>query len=280
MANRSLAHVGSAAVLVALLTAGASVPLAAQHGGIFRGQVFDSAGSRLENVEVTLAEAHRATRTDSNGVFAFRAVPPGLYHVELRQPGYRPITGTARIAEGDSIDLRFRMGLLNPQLDTVHVSQTAVGDPLSDFKRRMAYGVGTFITRDKLEALSDWGLASVLRSQAGRIRIARLAGGGWTVARQAASGCSGGSCASDPACYLSVWVDGVRIYAPGFGKPPDLSNYRVQDLAGVEVYTGAAQTPLELNATGSSCGAIVFWTRLGPRAKRGSGGETRPPSSR
>ena len=245
--------------------AGSASPLAAQQRAVLRGQVFDSAGTPLTNVEVTLHEAQRVARTGADGAFAFHDVVPALYHVSLRQPGYRPIVGTARIAAGDSIDLRFRMRRVEVQLDTVHVSEPAAGDPLADFKRRMASGTGTFITSDRLDELKDWHFSSVILAEATRVLLAPLSTGGWAVASQVPSSCLGRSCGSTPVCYMAVWVDGVRIYAPGVGEPPDLSSFRTEDLVGVEVYPGPATTPLELDATGSSCGTIALWTRMGKR---------------
>lgn len=251
-----------------IATLACAPPLAAQHHAVFRGQVFDSAGAPLGNVEVTLRESQRVARTDSDGVFAFHDVSPALYHVSLREPGYRAIAGTARIAAGDSIDLKFWMRRAAVELDTVHVAQASPSDPLADFKRRMAYGTGTFITSDRLEELQDWPLSSIVRADAGRVLIAPLGSGGWAVASQAPSSCLSRSCPSVPICYLAVWVDGVRIYAPGMGEPPDLSAFRTADLVGVEVYAGAADTPLELNATGSSCGTIALWTRMGKQGTK------------
>jgi len=249
--------------LFVMALAGCASPLAAQQHAVLRGQVFDSAGAPLTNVEVTLYEAQRVARTGPDGAFAFHDVAPALYHVTLRQPGYRAIAGTARLAAGDSIDLRFWMRRADIQLDTVRVSEPGLGDPLADFKRRMASATGSFITSDRLDELKDWHFSSVIRAEAGRVELAPLSNGGWAVASQVPSSCIGRSCGSTPVCYMAVWVDGVRIYAPGVGEPPDLSAFRTEDLVGVEVYPGAADTPLELDVTGSSCGTIVLWTRMG-----------------
>jgi len=64
-----------------------------------------------------------------------------------------------------------------------------------------------------------------------------------------------------PACYLQVIIDGVRVWIPGADpRPYDINQIRLESLAGIEIYTGA-DTPGELTATGSVCGAIVLWTR-------------------
>jgi hypothetical protein len=35
----------------------------------------------------------------------------------------------------------------------------------------------------------------------------------------------------------------------------------IQNVAGVEVYLGAAQIPAQFGATGTACGLIAIWTR-------------------
>lgn len=247
------------AMLALALPAG----LAAQHPNVFRGQVFDSAGTALANVQVTIAEAHRETRTDARGIFVFHDVSAGFYHVSLREPGFRPIAGTARIAADDSIDLKFWMKPAVVELDTVRVAQRNTADPLADFKRRMATGNGTFIVEARLDQLQDWPLAQVIRSQTTRVRIVQLPSGGWALVSERPAGCLLRSCGT-PLCYMAVWLDGIRIFPPG--DPPDLSEYRVADLTGVEIYPGVAETPVELNAIGSTCGTIALWTKMGTRA--------------
>lgn len=42
----------------------------------------------------------------------------------------------------------------------------------------------------------------------------------------------------------------------------DLSSVRVETLAGVEYYVGAARVPIMYERGESSCGVLVLWTRL------------------
>jgi outer membrane cobalamin receptor len=65
-------------------------------------------------------------------------------------------------------------------------------------------------------------------------------------------------------CPMSIWIDGIRSYQPARGlPPPDINEFPIVQLEGVEIYRGPAETPLELGGTGQSCGAIVLWTRRG-----------------
>ena len=66
------------------------------------------------------------------------------------------------------------------------------------------------------------------------------------------------------ACWVSVFVDGVRIYDRGSNKdtpPPDLTRLHTRDYDGVEFYSGGATVPAEYNTTGGGCGVLLLWTR-------------------
>ena len=63
-------------------------------------------------------------------------------------------------------------------------------------------------------------------------------------------------------CPMAIWLDGVRIYFPGSGFPTqDIDQFTVQNLEGIEIYAGPAETPGELGGTGAGCGTLVLWTR-------------------
>ena len=66
------------------------------------------------------------------------------------------------------------------------------------------------------------------------------------------------------ACYMSVYVDGVRIWAPGTDDPPDFDRLRNNQYEGVEVYRGPSELPTQYQETGAACGAILLWTRISP----------------
>jgi hypothetical protein len=69
----------------------------------------------------------------------------------------------------------------------------------------------------------------------------------------------------DTRCFAQVFLDGMRIYAPGQQSADSrgfsIDEFKVVHLQAIEVYKGPAATPAEFNMTGSSCGTVVLWTR-------------------
>ena len=66
------------------------------------------------------------------------------------------------------------------------------------------------------------------------------------------------------ACYMGIYVDGVRLWAPGSVDPPDFDQMRNNQYEGVEIYRGPAELPIQYQGTGAACGAILLWYRISP----------------
>lgn len=65
-------------------------------------------------------------------------------------------------------------------------------------------------------------------------------------------------------CFVTILVDGVMRWQgpPSTTNPPfDLNTINVSELAGAEFYAGGAALPVQYNATGTSCGVLLLWTR-------------------
>ena len=60
-------------------------------------------------------------------------------------------------------------------------------------------------------------------------------------------------------CYLRVWVDGIMLNNET--QVYDLDQMPIASLAGLELYVGFQETPVEFEAPGVHCGALVLWTR-------------------
>jgi hypothetical protein len=69
---------------------------------------------------------------------------------------------------------------------------------------------------------------------------------------------------SAPSCYVSVYVDGVRIYDASMGEEPrpDFARIGAQDYSAAEFYQGAAIPPEFNSATNADCGVLLLWTRI------------------
>ncbi len=145
---------------------------------------------------------------------------------------------------------------------------------MEELERRRRTGPGRFMTRTDFLGKESLPLSNVLRTVTSVRLVVRpwMCGGGFA----AATGRGGGGsqdfhlyCPSDPktafpdACYLSVYLDGAQIWAWDRHDPPNIDDYLVGSLEGIEVYRGPSELPPELQSTGNPCGAILIWTRTG-----------------
>lgn len=144
------------------------------------------------------------------------------------------------------------------------------------FEERRQLGFGRFITRDMLDEREHDTVSGILRGMAGVRMIRRPAdcGGGYSAATgrgiaavefskatTAGATCGGGT-PLPAACYMSIYVDGVRVWGPGMPDPPDFERMRNNQYQGVEVYRGPAELPIQYQGTGAACGAILLWSRI------------------
>jgi hypothetical protein len=60
------------------------------------------------NVEVWLPARGRSTKTDANGRFVFRRIPPGEYLVEVREAENKPALATAKLRVPAKLSERVR----------------------------------------------------------------------------------------------------------------------------------------------------------------------------
>lgn len=252
--------------------AGLVVPaiLGAQSAAQFRGRVTDSLGTPLAGVQVSVVEAELSARTDTAGRFAISGIPPGSYHMVLRSPGFGPIEGTGRFAAGDSIEMTFRMRRLAVSLDTVRSDTSAVRSEWQiDFEKRRAAGFGTFLTTQDYRFREGARLSDIIKSKVSGMELVRWNGHVYAFGTHAPQfPCGppfGEPCKGDwpDKCYMQVYVDGNLEYADvadNSREPFDLDSFTPGQIAAIEVYSGAADTPRQFAGIGAACGTIVLWT--------------------
>ncbi|WP_242516217.1 TonB-dependent receptor domain-containing protein [Sorangium cellulosum] len=74
-------------------------------------------GEPLADIPVRLVRpdgGHEDAKTDLNGKFRFKDLPPGRYRVEVAAPGFAPFAADEEIAEGEAIEVRYRIALAAP----------------------------------------------------------------------------------------------------------------------------------------------------------------------
>ena len=237
------------ASLVALLSA---LPAAARAQGTLRGVVIDSmTRAPVSLVSVAIVALHIVGRGDDSGRFVFTRLPRGEVELSIRRMGYQPqreriiLTGGSR----DSVLI-----VLVPHPATLSGVEVSAGERrrrqmVEDFYQRMARGIGTYITRDDLEARHARLPTDALNLPGIRLVHTRYG----TSIRFV----TGSNVRRD--CAPNVWVDGQR--APGL----ELDDISVNDIEGIELYNGPSTTPAQFwqgNLSNSGCGTIVVWSRV------------------
>jgi hypothetical protein len=206
------------------------------------GVVRDTAGTPIPLAEVTVA--NRKVLSDSLGRFFVAHALPDSVNIAVRRLGYESSTFTlsARDAQQNSVDVVLRR--LATTLDAVNVeamelrSKTA----LRGFDERKSKGMGTFVSREQIEARNTRNLTDVLRTERGVV----VTRGVFRFSMHQAKRCT-----------PMVFVDGQQ--APGLNVdavPPS-------DVVGVELYQSLSTTPSEFQRPGrnTECGTVVIWTK-------------------
>ncbi len=104
------------------------IPLAAQSTGSLRGQVLDPSGAVVPQASVTLTQGPTvlSVQSGNDGVFAFKAVPPGSYTLEARATGFATFSKTGIvIAAGQVRQLNVSLAIAVQQQDITVTDQNS-----------------------------------------------------------------------------------------------------------------------------------------------------------
>ena len=157
----------------------------------------------------------------------------------------------------------------------VTATGTAPPAKLVEFTERQKFGTGHFINRDQL-AKAEGGLRQtgdvislvpgvIVRRGSNKIWVAsgRTRSLGCAFCKGMALNRADEAAGARPACFLDVYLDGALVFDsrnPSYGLF-DVNSVQPEHIAGIEVYTGAAQIPAKYNRTGGGCGVLLIWTR-------------------
>lgn len=210
-------------------------------------------GEPIQGAAVGLRRARHGAITDSSGNFALPRGPAGQDTVEVRYVGYE--SGHASIYLAPERTSRVVL-LLSPtavrlaELEVEVPRGRAVSAVMAGFERRKARGMGYFFTREDVERYEPRYTTELLRRVPG-LRV----GAGRSMGRSRITIGRDGLY-----CSPVVFVDGLHL------EGASVDDVIVNDLGGIEVYTGPGEVPAEFAAMApSACGAILIWTRRGER---------------
>lgn len=245
MAVRSTGRSGRWLLLVLLALPPA---LHGQRLGAITGNVLAASNrSGIAGARVSLLGTAFVTITNSRGEFSFNGLTPGKYIIQASAIGYSPLSSPIEVKPLETLEVEFEADAESVRLPELQVTETP--NLPADFLRRSQEGGGRYFMRAEIEKRDPRTVGDLLRGVAG-MRV----------------DCRGPVCraafARSPRnCVPAYYMDGIPVDETVVWLQPP------RDLDGVEVYSGPAEMPPELNRF-SSCGAIVLWTRAPPRVAR------------
>lgn len=245
----------------------------AQATGIMRGRVVnDRNDAPVAEVTVRLTTLQRTVVTDSAGRFVVPDIGAGRHTVVLSKPGWTLLSTFMTIGAGDNAEYVIGLQPAPAEVAGVTVSARAPDRRLVTFEaHRQAQLGGSFLTAEQLAKQTGRTLADVLAPTLGADLVRGRSGAAFFATRRgydsinllprvnAADRARG---AAAGFCYAAVVLDGIVVYR---GEPDellfDLNQLAPASVLAVEVYNGGASMPAEYNATRSTCGLLVIWTR-------------------
>jgi len=232
----------------------------ARASGIIDGIVTDTLLRPLGFAEVKILGTDIRIETNSLGRFRFTEVPAGQFLLIVRRIGYRPISSIIQVGARDTVRLSFLMEAAAQSLDKVVVTEERRSLKMLEFEDRRRQGVGFFITQEQLERRNLPVSADYLR-MAPSITLAPSPNPSGIPELIAISKREGGSFLGDGAnaCAMQVVIDGIPM-PPRF--PLELLP-NPKEIAGIEIYSGAATVPPQFSGADRRCGMILVWTRDG-----------------
>ena len=239
-------------------------------GAVIRGRVLDSLGKPIANAEAALAGTPHRTISNSSGAYVLRDIGEGRYRLVVRRFGYEPVTLDANITGSDTLDADVVLVRTANTLDSVIVTARRPG--FADFEANRQLGLGTFFPREDIERHFGSVLHTLLRAKLNGFSYRERPCGGMalasgTVGQRRLDGPARSvgvatGCGMPDLCYVQLYVDGIRMFGTNHvSEPPNIDEYRLEDLETVEVYGSSAATPARYNAAGAVCGTLVLWRR-------------------
>jgi TonB family protein len=187
--------------------------------------------------------------TDAHGAFRVPGVPAGAVKVSARRIGFRPGSNDVTMGDGLTVDVTVVLTFTPLQLEQVTV--TARREPfdarLAGFRARSQKHVGTFITRERIEASAITNFSDLLRSVPG-VRMSPSRSGIQNSLRFRGANCA-----------PLVFIDGFPASADEF----DVDIVDPATVEGIEIYMGMLTVPADFIAPRGleHCGVIAIWSK-------------------
>jgi carboxypeptidase family protein/carboxypeptidase-like protein/TonB-dependent receptor-like protein len=216
--------------------------------GHISGSVVTAAGAKpVSRAEVSIVGGPK-THTNERGEWTLTGAPFGTRLLDVRAVGFYPVRTPVNIIDA-STSVRITLSTFQAVLDTVRVNATAPSFDQSGFLlRRRSSGGGHFLTQQDIARRQPVVTSDLFRTIPG-LGVERDASGPAVIKMRGTF---------EDKCIPAIYIDGA--YMPDFSAD-DVDDFTHPDeVAGIEVYTGAALPPQFQKAL-SGCGSIVIWTK-------------------
>jgi hypothetical protein len=254
-------------ILVPLLGAFCA-PLAAQ---TVRGRVTDTtSGAPVAQAAVSAVTAEgRAAgqaRTDAEGKFSLPLRAAGTVRLRVDRTGFRQtVTDTVAVAAREIIDVELGVSVAPLTLAPLQVTARVAPPRRRSLEMNGVYdrertGGGHRLFREDIERHSNMSLGQVLARVQGTTRWQRGPFEFIVFTRSMETG----TLQSAPGrfCLPTLFIDGTRA---AYGGSNDINSLATPgQIEAVELYSSAANIPLQYNGSSSACGVILIWTRAEP----------------
>jgi putative ubiquitin-RnfH superfamily antitoxin RatB of RatAB toxin-antitoxin module len=257
---------------VLIASAGFAVPglqlASAQTSGRLTGRVRDSLGAPLLGALVSVKNSPVSATTSDSGAFTL-ALEAGSHVVTVRRVGYAMISDSVSMSEGGALTREYKLSARVRTLDAIEVERP-LSASMRVFEERRARQQGAFITSAELRDGGNRQLQSLLMRRLPGVTFVPYRGasfvkssrGGGSIDRRMQVRAVPNDLRSPTGCWLQVYQDGAKIYAPtGQAEAPNINEFQVRDIEAIEFYSGA-NTPPEFSSSWATCGTLVLWTRL------------------
>lgn len=239
----------------------AEKPAAPRAGiGTVDGIVTDTLLRPLGAADISVVGVGARVVTEESGRFRLLQVPAGQYLLVVRRIGYAPTSGIIEVPADDTLRLTYTLSRSVTTLDTMQVRARRVSLRMLEFEQRRRQAQGQFLTQEEIERRGSLQIADFLRGFRG-VEVSRVTTEAFA-GTQAYSRREGGGYTQDSQlnyCAMQVLLDGIvlpRNFNLELLPPP-------KQIAGVEVYSGAATIPPQFGGPDRRCGVIAVWTRDG-----------------
>ncbi|HET6231085.1 MAG TPA: carboxypeptidase-like regulatory domain-containing protein [Longimicrobiaceae bacterium] len=263
-------------------------------------RVLGADGQPVAGATVRLGSALAPQTTDARGGATFPRVAAGTYAVTVAHPrlGTRTV---AAVLGGDGPEMELRMGGAESSLVAVvrspvrlaAIRATAARGGLQrvGYEDRKKQGIGFFMDGDALERHHGAPLSTAMRGVPGvrvvlwnppslrnvsfppehRILPSRGASLGVPLGTGAQRDTADHRHTSESGaaedirgaqCFLAVFLDGVMIQDGSQRVGQDIDANILDDIAAIEVYSGASRVPPQYRLSMNGCGAVLLWTKV------------------